>query len=138
MKKLASKTARMRTGTSWITPCGLGADADTNLYIRAGTYSNSRFSVTDLFIPPSAVEHVDSHVTSKTSKLAVTMRALISDLSLTWRNMEPADKHLHKSIFCLCDCLFYISIPTSFHKNIYLLQLGCKPVAVIMLHVFKT
>jgi len=53
MKKLVSKTARMRTGTLWITQCGLGADVDTNLYIRAGTYSNSHFSLTKLFIQPS-------------------------------------------------------------------------------------
>jgi len=68
MKKLESKTARMRTGTLWITPCGLGADVDTNSYIRARTYSTSYFSLTKLFIQPSAEEHVDRHVTSKTKQ----------------------------------------------------------------------
>jgi hypothetical protein len=94
MKKLASMTARMRTGTLWmrLTPCRLGMDADTNLYIHTGPYSHSHVSLTGLFIQPSAKEHVDMQATSKTSKLAVTGQALISDHSIAHMAKYAADK----------------------------------------------
>ena len=58
-------------------PCGLGAEADTDLYIHAGPYCH-----TGLSIQQSATQQVDMHTRSKISKLTVTMQALISDHSV--------------------------------------------------------
>ena len=46
----------------------------------------------------------------------------------------PINRSWH---ICVCICI-HINIRNNNNNNIYLLQLGCHPVAVVILHVYKT
>ena len=113
MKKLASKTARMRTGTLWITPCGSAADADTNLYCTSAQAPTPIriFPLRDHSAVSSGACRQASNKQDKQTG-SVTVRALISDLLLTWRNMQRTDQHLHEcNAVNGMDFLVRLSIP---------------------------